>query len=275
MLRSAALCVVAIRVFLAACGVFLVVSGLVQAGQSYGPRPGRILIIRGAMNVFSLGLDELACRLTQLGYRVDVTPPSMASVVAQQIQDEYLQNPSSGPLVIIGHSLGGRHCCSIPWKWRERNIPVRLVVILDSNPQTPVADNVQRCVNLYVTNNLGIFHGQSVWSVSPGSDLVNTDVTRLSRPPGVGPVDHFNIDDSDWIQGMIVREVQCALEVSDGPQRTADSLPVQEVSASRPVVKAPSYRGARSATSRYPGLFMSDPGFQPVRTVTTEQLRSR
>ncbi len=59
-------------------------------------------------------------------------------------------------IVLVGHSMGGRYCCSIPWQWREHDIPVRLVVILDSNPQIPVADNVQRCVNLYVTNQLGM-----------------------------------------------------------------------------------------------------------------------
>lgn len=225
-LRGAALSVV---VF----GMLTTVGGSADANLARVQRPGRILIIRGLFNVFSLGLDELACQFTQLGYRVDVAPPSMALIVAQQIQDEYLRDPSSGPLVIIGHSMGGRHCCSIPWKWREHNIPVRLVVILDSNPEMPVADNVQRCVNLYVTNNLGAFHGQAVWGVNPRSDLVNMDVTKVSRPPGEPALDHFNIDDSDWIQGMVVREVEYALTPGNDADSISKALPDRQVSAVR------------------------------------------
>ena len=190
-------------------------------------RPGRILIIRGIFNVFSLGMDTLACRLKELGYRVDVTPPSMATIVARQIENDYRRDPNSGPLVIIGHSMGGRYCCSIPWEWRRRGIPVRLVVILDSNPDVPVADNVQRCVNLYVTNNLGIFHGRPVWGVSPHSDLVNTDVTRLRRPAGVPPIDHFNIDDLAWIHAMVVREVQAALDPVADSDRGVDRFTIR------------------------------------------------
>ncbi len=190
---------------------FVAAAGRAAADPPLVRQPGRILIIRGIFSVFSLGMDSLACQLTQLGYRVDVTPPSLAPLVAQQIQEEYLQDPSAGPLVIIGHSMGGRYCCSIPWQWREHDIPVRLVVILDSNPQIPMADNVQRCVNLYVTNKLGMFHGQTVWSVNPRADLVNTDVTRLRRPAEVPAVDHFNIDDSHWIHQMVIHEISAAL----------------------------------------------------------------
>jgi hypothetical protein len=176
-----------------------------------GARRGRILVIRGLFNVFSLGMDDLACQLQQRGYQVDVTPPALADAAALHIQHEYLRDPSIGPLVIIGHSMGGRQCCSIPWKWREDHIPVKLVVILDSNPEVRVADNVERCVNLYVTNDLGIFHGRPVASDQPQTNMVNVDVTKLPRPPGVPNVNHFDIDDSRWIHSLVVAEVDRTL----------------------------------------------------------------
>ncbi len=176
-----------------------------------GRRPGRILIIRGIFTVFSFGMDSLACELAQRGYRVDLAPPSMASVAAQAIEQECRADPDSGPLVIIGHSLGGRLCCTIPWKWKRSGIPVKLVVILDSNPGTPVAGNVERCVNLYVTNHLGVFHGKRVHAATPQTDLVNLDMTKVPRPPGVPTINHFNIDDSPWIRELVVEEVVRAL----------------------------------------------------------------
>ncbi len=190
------------------------ISATVSANATSGYRPGRILIIRGIFTVFSFGLDDLACKLSQRGYRVDVAPPELALIAAHTIEQECRNDPSMGPLVIIGHSMGGRFCCSIPWMWREKGIPVKLVVILDSNPNTAVADNVERCVNLYVTNNLGVFHGRVVSAVSRRTDLVNLDMTKVPRPSGVPAVNHFNIDDSDWIHGLIIEEVARSLDSS-------------------------------------------------------------
>lgn len=171
-------------------------------------RPGRVLIIRGIFTVFSFGLDDLACQLSQRGYRVDVAPSSMALIAAQTIEQECRNDPSMGPLAIIGHSMGGRFCCTIPWKWRQSGIPIKLVVILDSNPNTAVADNVERCVNLYVTNKLGVFHGRVVKAVDPRTDVVNLDMTKVTRPPGVPAINHFNIDDSAWIHTLVIEEVE-------------------------------------------------------------------
>ena len=178
--------------------------------------PGRILIIRGVLNMFSLGLDELACKLSQRGYRVDVAPPSMALVAAESIAAECREDPTMGPIVIIGHSLGGRFCCAIPWRWKEYGLAVKLVVILDANPLTPVADNVERCVNLYVTNSTGLFHGQDVYAVDPQVDLVNLDMTKVQRPRGVPSINHFNIDDSTWIHSLVIEEVDRSLGGADG-----------------------------------------------------------
>jgi pimeloyl-ACP methyl ester carboxylesterase len=182
-------------------------------GAEVGPasRGARILVVRGIFNVFSLGLDDLACKLAQRGYHVDVAPPSLALVAAAAIERECRADATRKPLIIIGHSLGGRFCCSIPWQWRDSGLAVRLIVVLDANPQTPVPDNVQRCVNLYTTNDLGVFHGQDVRVVDPRTELVNLDMTRVRRPPGVPPVDHFTIDDSVWIHSLVIEEVDHAV----------------------------------------------------------------
>ena len=189
-------------------------TGDARAQKLVVQRPGRVLIIRGVLNMFSLGLDDLACKLSSRGYRVDVAPPSMALLAAESIAAECQRDPTVGPLVIIGHSLGGRFCCAIPWRWKEHGLAVKLVVILDANPLTPVADNVERCVNLYVTNSSGLFHGQDVYAVDPRVDLVNLDMTKVDRPSGVPGVTHFNIDDSAWIHRLVIEEVDRSLKVA-------------------------------------------------------------
>jgi hypothetical protein len=211
--------------------VKLALSTLLIGGMALGAsgaetsRPaGRILIVRGIFNVFSLGMDQLACRLSARGYRVDVAPPSLAYLAAEAIEKERRSVPNAGPMVIVGHSLGGRFCCSIPWRWRARGLSVNLAVILDSNPRMAVPDNVRRCINLYVTNQYGVFHGQDVWAVDSRTDLVNLDMTKVDRPPGVAPVDHFSIDDSAWIQHLVIEEIDRVFRRKDHCRAAANAF---------------------------------------------------
>jgi hypothetical protein len=178
-------------------------------------------VIRGIFSVFSLGLDDLALQLARRGYRVDVAPPLLAPLAAAKIRNEYRNDPSIGPLVIIGHSMGGRLCCHIPRAWQRDGIPVRLVVIADANPCTTVPPNVQRCVNMYVTNDWGLFHGQPVAAQSLSTELINLDVSKTAHPPGVARVNHFNIDAHPWIHSMILAEVEraCGPWSGDAPGR--------------------------------------------------------
>jgi hypothetical protein len=226
-------------------------------------------VIRGIFNVFSWGMDGLACKLAQRGYRVDVAPPELALLAAHTIERECGDDPTGGPLVLIGHSLGGRFCCTIPWKWRDRGMRVQLAVILDSNPLTAVCDNVERCVNLYVTNDLGVFHGQDVWAVDPRTDVVNLDMTKVSRPPGVPPVDHFNIDDSTWIHQLVIEEVDRAMGASGG----GAALPAEQASSQSDAVprnlrvwRPPGDQSARSPASTVSARAYREPlANQPAR----------
>jgi hypothetical protein len=37
-------------------------------------------------------------------------------------------------------------------------------------------------------------------------------MTKVTRPPGVPAIDHFNIDDSAWIHELVIEEVDRALD---------------------------------------------------------------
>lgn len=186
-------------------------SGPLIAGTRPTRRADRILVVRGVLSVFSLGLDKLACELTQRGYRVDVTPPALATTAAKAIARECHEDRSQGRLVVVGHSRGGKYCSIVPGMWREHGLAVALVVILDGNVRIPVPDNVERCVNLYTSNQLGSIHGGPVSATGTRTELFNIDITRVSRPHRVPPVNHFNIDDSTWIHKLVIEEVDRVL----------------------------------------------------------------
>src|SRR5262245_45677656 len=68
-------------------------------------RTGRVLIIRGAFTVFSLGLDTLGDELAAQGIDVKVVPAFSATSATEELAELHQRRPE--PIVIIGHSKGG------------------------------------------------------------------------------------------------------------------------------------------------------------------------
>jgi hypothetical protein len=166
-----------------------------------------VLIIRGAFTVFSLGMDSLGEELRKRGLEVEVVPAFQASSAAARLGDKYLKRQDSGPLVIIGHSKGGHLAPRCARELQARRIPVKLVVIVDNPNESIVPANVERCVNFYHTNMLGVFHGLPARAEDGRTEIVNADINRLPSRKKGGYIDHFNMDASPWIHSLIVAEV--------------------------------------------------------------------
>ncbi len=229
------------------------------ADEPVPPAGPRILIIRGVFNVFSTGLDDLGQKLRERGYDVEVSSPGGCWAGALRLREAYERDPRGGPLVIIGHSMGGRACLHISRYLEAYNIPVKLVVVIDANAWVTCPENVDRCVNLYVTNSYGVFHGSPVRGES-AARVLNYDVTKVERPAWADPVDHFNIDNSPWMHGVIVGEIDRAY----APWRTSRTAPRWDASAAHAVARpeaAGTQRGpAGDAAGRATPAGFSSPG---------------
>jgi hypothetical protein len=234
------------------------------AQETAPPATTRVLIIRGVLNIFSTGLDELGKELRQRGYEVEVSSPGGCWGGALRLREAYERDPRGGPLVIIGHSMGGRACLHISRYLESHHIPVKLVVIVDANPWVACPANVERCVNLYVTNPYGVFHGSPVQG--PSSRVLNYDVTKIERPAWADPVDHFDIDNSPWMHGVIIGEVERAY----APWRAASHAPRWNGPApSSAASSAPVFGRTETAPADVPGRVspaaaFSSAGFRSV-----------
>ena len=70
-------------------------------------RRGKVIIIRGAFTVFSLGMNELGEKLAQYGLDVEVVADISAGRAASNLKSEiYRRKQNIGPIVFIGHSRG-------------------------------------------------------------------------------------------------------------------------------------------------------------------------
>src|SRR5690242_3771471 len=87
-------------------------------------------LMRGLMNVFSLGMDQLAVLIARQGIAAIVHNHAEADAVVSQIAARYGAG-DRGPIILIGHSLGADAVMMMAQSLDRAGIPVALVVPFD------------------------------------------------------------------------------------------------------------------------------------------------
>ncbi len=177
------------------------------AGNDADAHRGKVIIIRGAFTVFSLGMNDLGEKLREYGFDVDVVADISAGHATSKIISEYQQNDNFGPIVFIGHSRGAELGPKQSRKLLQHRIPVKLVVMVDGTHKTTIPGNVERCVNFFQHNTFSLPHGLPTKADSRQTQLFNVDIDQLPSRDRGGSINHFNIDSSPWIHELVILEV--------------------------------------------------------------------
>ncbi len=153
---------------------------------------GHVYLLRGLMNIFSLGMDSLGEELQKRGVYATVHAYSDWQSLADQAAARYRAG-TEGPIILVGHSLGADAVMEMADYLDRKGIPVALVVPFDGTQSFSTPKNVGRLVNLtqrdyaYMTRGPG-FHGS----------LANVDV---SGDPNIG---HISIDKSPRLHARVI-----------------------------------------------------------------------
>src|SRR5262252_1244507 len=170
---------------------------------AFGPNPGaaqaqpraHVYLLRGLMNVFSLGMDTLADELRRHGINATVHNYAEWQTLADRAAADYKVGKEA-PIILIGHSYGADAVMEMAAYLGRKGVPVALVVPFDGTQSFAASGNVARVLNLtqrdyaYMRGGPG-FHGT----------LANVDV---SSDPSI---DHINIDKSPRLHARVVSEV--------------------------------------------------------------------
>ncbi len=154
-----------------------------------------VYLLRGLMNIFSLGMDTLAEQLNRHGVYATVHGYGEWQSLADRAAVDFKAG-KEGPIILIGHSLGADAVMEMAAYLGRKGIPVALVVPFDGTQSFAASDNVARVLNLtqrdyaYMRRGPG-FHGT----------LANVDV---SSDPSI---DHINIDKSPRLHARVISEV--------------------------------------------------------------------
>jgi hypothetical protein len=177
------------------------------AGNAIPQRHGKVVVIRGAFTVFSLGLNELGEKLAKYGLDVEVIADISSDATTSKLIDEYRRRPDMGPIIFVGHSRGAELGPREAAELQTHKIPVKLIVMVDAVHPVTIPANVERCVNLYHNSSIGFIHGVAAKAKSRKTQLRNIDIDRLPSRDEAGSINHFNIDASPWIHDLVIKEV--------------------------------------------------------------------
>jgi hypothetical protein len=169
------------------------------------PARAHVYLMRGVLNIFSLGLDTMAARLQAQGIPASVHNHMLWASVADDAAAEY-RSGRAQVIILVGHSSGATALPDMVERLSQQGVPVKLAIGLDSVFHTSLSGRVGKYINFYVANGAGTrvektrnFQGQ----------LENVDVENV---PGVG---HLTIDKNELMQQKVIAAIDAA--VASGP----------------------------------------------------------
>lgn len=190
----------------------------------------RVYLMRGVLNIFSLGMDQIAARLQQQGIPASVHNHMLWASVADDAAAAY-RSGRARLIILVGHSSGATCLPDMVARLSAQGVPVKLAIGLDSVFHTSLSGKVGKYINFYVANGAGTRVERT--SNFQGA-LENVDVENV---PGVG---HLTIDKNELIQQKVIAAIDSAVasEPRAAPIRGPVAAPVARKPALGPQVSS-------------------------------------
>ena len=188
--------------FAAIALLLAVPSGARAQGPSASKSTAHVYLLRGVLNVFSMGMDQIAYKLEQRGIATTVVNYLLWSSVADEAAAAY-KSGKVRTIILVGHSSGATALPDMVERLTRLGAPVKLAIGLDSVFQTTLTGKVGRYINFYIGNGAGtrVARGKNLQG-----ELSNVDVENT--PGGVG---HITIDKNEIIQQKVINAILSSL----------------------------------------------------------------
>jgi pimeloyl-ACP methyl ester carboxylesterase len=115
---------------------------------------GVVVLLRGGLNIFSTGMDELAKKLRAAGFDATSYGHADWERLAAEARDRYKKTKK--PFVLIGHSWGALAAILLADELQKSNTPVDLMILYDTTETVKIPTNVRRVVNFNSSTTIGL-----------------------------------------------------------------------------------------------------------------------
>jgi hypothetical protein len=213
--------------------------GTAAASGNNAKLPGHVYLMWGlAGEIFSRGLDGLAAKIEKAGVAASVHSMVEYGAITDTIIRNYKRDPSSAPVMLLGHSSGGDAVIAIAERLKAANVPVGLIFGFDPTPIAGrIPSNVEMFINLYQATNI-IGGGSALPAADFRGRIINVDLREHRE------IVHITLDKSDVIHAVVIDKVvgvasaaaqkQAALAMVAAPQQKKNQAKERKPVAAQP-----------------------------------------
>lgn len=175
-------------------------------------KKGHVFAIRGFLGIWSRGMNTISYKAKD---ELHVASTSVGCVEQDRLADfiikSYENHTLKPPIILVGHSFGADAVIDLSWNLYRKGIPVHLLIMTDPVVPKKIPPNVIHCYNVYkshpMTDFIPAYRGIKVDAVDAGRTWVE-NVNLRTLPIDKDDVTHFNIDQYQPVQGMVLAEIQ-------------------------------------------------------------------
>jgi hypothetical protein len=213
----------AAAVVLSIISILVAASPVNAATSAAAAASAHVYLLRGVLNIFSFGLDDIADKLRAQGIPVTVANFASWSSLANEAAAEY-RSGRIKTIVLVGHSSGATALPDMVARLNELGTPVKLAIGLDSVFRTSLNGRVGKYINFYIANGAGT-------PVAKGNrfqgSLENVNVENV---PGVG---HITIEKNQIMQQKVIGAIDAvvfdrAMEASAAQRRSSEAIAARQ-----------------------------------------------
>lgn len=168
---------------------------------------GRVLLFRGQGMIFSRGFGAICDRFRQHS----IWAEDLRCVGDRWVRNHLLAEHATGklqqPIILIGHSCGGRSALWVAEQLSNHGIAIDLLICIDVALPYTVAANVRQAVHLY-RSRLRVYPARPLQPAAGSlAKIVNMDLDASDSVLSNTGLHHLNMTSSAAIQDWIVARV--------------------------------------------------------------------
>jgi len=187
-----------------------------------------VYLLRGVLNIFSLGLDEIAAKLQAQGIPVTVINYLGWESLAEEAAAAY-RSGRIHTIILVGHSSGATVLPDMVARLDQLGAPVKLAIGLDSVFRTSLSGRVGKYINFYIANGNGE-------PVTPTRQLHGSlENVNVQNVPGVG---HVTIEKNEIMQRKVIGAIDSVVFTSQPKEASAAPRLDKRAATAKPQTRA-------------------------------------